>query len=94
MLYFYTLKYKLDAYMKLKEWAALIRTQFGKTLKRIRTDSSREWLNQETKKFAIEKGIATFSESGRCCRTFDQDYRRTWAYYAAFCTWPTQRAMG
>jgi hypothetical protein len=43
--WFYTLKYKSDAYTKLKEWAVFIRTQFGKILKRIRTDSGGEWLN-------------------------------------------------
>jgi hypothetical protein len=55
--WFFTLKRKSDAAKRLEEWVTMIQTQFHKTLKRIRTDCGKEWLNKALSKFATKKGI-------------------------------------
>ena len=55
--WFFALKQKSDAAKVLKDWLAMIKTQFKKTPKRIRTDCGREFLNEELEAVATEKKI-------------------------------------
>ncbi|GKC35359.1 retrovirus-related pol polyprotein from transposon TNT 1-94 [Tanacetum coccineum] len=54
----YILRFKHEAFGKFKEWKQLIENQTGRTVKKLRTDNSLEFCNQEFEQLCIESRIA------------------------------------
>ncbi|GKF88145.1 retrovirus-related pol polyprotein from transposon TNT 1-94, partial [Tanacetum coccineum] len=50
--------YKNEAFSKFKEWKQLVENQTGRKLKKLRTDNSLEFCNQEFNNLCKESGIA------------------------------------
>ena len=52
------LKHKSEAFIRFKEWTALMETQTEKRLKRLRTDNDLEFSSSDFENFCKSKGIA------------------------------------
>ena len=55
--YVYFLKHKSDVFERLKEFDRLIANKFGRSMKRLRTDNGREYVNEKIKQYLSSRGI-------------------------------------
>ena len=53
----YLLKYKSEATDKMKEYVKYVKIRFGKTPKKIRSDGSGEYVNEQLRSFLRDEGI-------------------------------------
>lgn len=51
------MRQKSEAYERIKEYIAYVKTKFGVTPKILHVDNGGEFINERTKKWAAEKGI-------------------------------------
>nr|GEZ71268.1 retrovirus-related Pol polyprotein from transposon TNT 1-94 [Tanacetum cinerariifolium] len=54
----YILRFKQEAFVKIKEWKQLVENQTRRTVKKLRTNNGLEFCNQEFEQLCIESGIA------------------------------------
>lgn len=56
MVWVYVLKRKDEVFEKFKQWKALVETQSGKKVKRLRTNNRLEFCNQQFEVWALKLG--------------------------------------